>query len=366
MRAQVEKTSWMIAAAALAGALALQAADRPPPPRRIPAAHSPAGRGTTDTPPQESSGAGSNAATPSDIPARGWWDIAKRAVMEAGSDRLLTEAAGVTFYTLLALFPGIAAIVSLYGLIADPATVADHLGALSGFVPGGGMDIIKEQVTRITSKEETTLGLSALIGLALSLWSANQAAKGLFDALNVVYEEKEKRSFIRLNLVSLTFTLCGILFAVLAMGAVIALPVVLNAIGFGSTTDTLLRIARWPVLLLGIALVLACLYRWGPSRAEARWRWVTWGSAFAAIAWLAMSLGYSFYVENFGTYNETYGSLGAVIGFMTWIWLSAAVILFGGELNAEAEHQTARDTTTGPELPLGTRDARMADRVAPG
>ena len=361
MRAQVEKTSWMIAAAALAGALALQAAERPPPPRRLPA-----GRGTTETPPQDSSGAGSNAGTPSEIPARGWWDIAKRAVMEAGSDRLLTEAAGVTFYTLLALFPGIAALVSLYGLIADPATVSDHLGALAGFIPGGGMEIINEQVTRITSKEQTTLGLSALIGLALSLWSANQAAKAIFDALNVVYEEKEKRSFIRLNLVSLTFTIGGILFAVFAMGAVIALPVVLNAIGFGTATETLLRWARWPVLLLGIALALACLYRWGPSRAEARWRWVTWGSAFAALAWMIFSAGFSFYVENFGTYNETYGSLGAVIGFMTWIWLSAAVVLFGGELNAEAEHQTARDTTTGPELPLGTRDARMADRVAPG
>jgi membrane protein len=361
MRGTVERTSWMIAAAALAGALALQASGRTPPPRRAPA-----GRGTTEHPSQESSGAGVDADTPSAIPARGWWDILKRAVSEAGSDRLLTEAAGVTFYTLLALFPGIAALVSLYGLVADPATVSDHLGALSGFIPGGGMEIINEQVTRITSKEEATLGLSALIGLALSLWSANQAAKALFDALNVVYEEKEKRSFIRLNLVSLTFTLGGILFAVLAMGAVIALPVILTAIGLGGTTESLLRIARWPLLLLGIALALACLYRWGPSRAEARWRWVTWGSAFAAIAWLAFSGGFSFYVENFGSYNETYGSLGAVIGFMTWIWLSAAVVLFGGELNAEAEHQTARDTTTGPELPIGTRDARMADRVAPG
>lgn len=360
MRAQVAKTSWMIAAAALAGALALQAAERPPPPRQA------AGRGTTTTPPQDSSGAGRNAATPSDIPARGWWDIAKRAVMEAGSDRLLTEAAGVTFYTLLALFPGIAALVSLYGLIADPGTVSDHLGALSGFIPGGGMEIINEQVTRITSKEQATLGLSALIGLALALWSANQAAKALFDALNIVYEEKEKRGFIRLNLVSLAFTLGGIALAVLAMGAVIALPVMLGAIGLGTATETLLRLARWPVLLLGIATALACLYRWGPSRAEARWRWVTWGSTFAAIAWLIFSAGFSFYVENFGTYNETYGSLGAVIGFMTWIWLSAAVVLFGGELNAEAEHQTARDTTTGPELPLGARAARMADRVAPG
>ncbi len=364
MRDQVAKTSWMIAAAALAGALAIQAAGRPPPPRRL------VGRGTqpepAPEPAQHSTGAGRHAATPSDIPARGWWDILKRAASEAGSDRLLTEAAGVTFYTLLALFPGIAALVSLYGLIADPATVSDHLGALSGFIPGGGMEIINEQVTRITSKEQTTLGLSALIGIALSLWSANQAAKALFDALNVVYEEEEKRGFIRLNLVSLAFTLGGIAFAILAMVAVIALPVMLGAIGLGGTAETLLRIARWPLLLLGIALILACLYRWGPSRAEARWRWVTWGSTFAALAWLAGSAGFSFYVENFGTYNETYGSLGAVIGFMTWIWISASVVLFGGDLNAEAEHQTARDTTTGPELPMGSRAARMADRVAPG
>lgn len=314
----------------------------------------------------QASAEGRQAATPSAIPARGWWQILKRSAAQASEDRLLTEAAGVTFYTLLALFPALAALVSLYGLVADPATVSQHLAALSGIVPGGGMQIIEEQVQRVTTNRSATLGVGALAGLAVSLWSANQATKSMFDALNVVYEEKEKRSFLRLTLTSLAFTLCGILFAVLAMAAVVVLPVVLGWIGLGGATETLLRLARWPLLLLAVGLALACLYRWGPSRAEARWRWVTWGSALAALLWLAGSLGFSWYVENFGSYNETYGSLGAAVGFMTWIWLSACVVLLGGEVNAEMEHQTARDTTTGPERPMGTRQARMADTVATG
>ncbi|MGG5809077.1 YihY/virulence factor BrkB family protein [Falsiroseomonas sp. CW058] len=367
---------WQVAAAAMAALLAFGsgrssrrgAAARagggkpaaPPRGHRHDAAH-PGGHDPAAALPD---GKGHDAAQPSDIPARGWWSILKRTLWQASEDRLLTEAAGVTFYVLLALFPAIAALVSLYGLVADRATIGQHLAALSGIVPGGGMELIEEQVKRLASNPETALGFGALLGLALSLWSANQATKAVFDALNVVYEEKEKRSFVRLTLVTLLFTLGGIVFAVLALAAVVVLPVVLNFVGLGGRLEWLLKLSRWPLLLLGVALVLACLYRWGPSRAKARWRWVTWGSAVAALLWLAASLGFSWYVENFGSYNETYGSLGAVVGFMTWIWISSAVVLLGGELNAEMEHQTARDTTTGPEKPMGRRRARMADTVA--
>lgn len=307
---------------------------------------------------------GQNARQPSQIPARGWWSILKRAVTEANNDRVMTEAAGITFYTLLSIFPAMTALVSLYGLVADPHTVQEHLQMLGGFVPEGGMQILNEQLQRLTSGEPAALGFGAIAGVLVALWSANQGTKATFDALNIVYEEEEKRGFLWRTVITLTFTLCAILFMLVAMAAVVVLPVVLNFVGLGSAAEWLLRIARWPLLLVAITLLLAVLYRYGPSRERAQWRWVTWGGAFAAVAWAILSAGFSFYVGRFGNYDATYGSLGAVIGFMTWIWLSAIVVLVGAELNAEMEHQTARDTTTGPERQMGQRGARMADEVA--
>ncbi len=352
---------WMIAAAALAGWLALGSSRHR---NVVPAPIAGRRGGKREVPEVPQDDAGRDVAQPHHFPRQGWWMILKRTVVQAGEDRLLTEAAGVTFYTLLALFPAIAALVSLYGLVADPQTVGQQLESLAGVVPGGGMELIEEQVRRVASKPGAALGIGVFTGLAISLWSANQATKAMFDALNVVYEEKEKRSFVRLTLVTLAFTLGGLLFAVVAMAAVVVLPVAFNFIGLGPTVEWALRIARWPLLLLLVALILSALYRFGPSRERARWRWVSWGSAFAAVFWFLGSLGFSWYVESFGNYNETYGSLGAVIGFMTWIWLSSAVVLLGGELNAEMEHQTARDTTSGAERPIGKRGARMADTVA--
>lgn len=309
-------------------------------------------------------GRGQQANSPSEIPARGWWDILRRAAQQASADRVMTEAAGVTFYAILALFPALSATVSLYGLFADPATINDHLSALSGLVPGGGMEIISDQIRRVSAQGEGALGFGAAASLLLSLWSANGATKAIFDALNVVYEEEEQRSFLRRTATTLAFTLGAILFALLAMAAVVALPIVLDFVGLGSTVELLLRLLRWPLLLVTIGVLLACLFRYGPSRDKARWRWVSWGGAFAAMAWLVGSAGFSFYVANFGSYNETYGALGAVIGFMTWIWISTAIVLVGAELDAEMERQTEKDTTTGPERPMGTRGARMADTVA--
>jgi membrane protein len=307
---------------------------------------------------------GRHADTPAQIPARGWWDILKRTVSEISDDRLLTEAAGITFYSLLALFPAIAAMVSIYGLFAEPATISDHLDVVGSVVPSGGMQIIEEQVKRIASKGGAALGFGAIFGLLTALWSSNQAMKALVDALNVVYGEREERSFIYRTVLTLSFTLAGILFILLAMGAVVVVPVVLNFVGLGDTVEALLSLARWPVMLVVVALFLACIYRFGPDRDAPKWRWVSWGSAVAALGWLAVSAGFSYYVTNFGNYNETYGSLGAVIGFMTWIWISSTVVLVGAELDAEMEHQTARDTTEGPERPLGARGAKMADEVA--
>ena len=206
-------------------------------------------------------------------------------------------------------------------------------------------------------------GVTFFTGLAISLWSANAGIKALIDALNVVYGEKEKRGFFKLNALSLTFTVGIIAFMLLAMGAMVALPIALDQVGLGRLTEVLIKLARWPVMFLAAALVIALLYRYGPSRDTAKWRWVSWGSALAAIVWIVASILFSWYAANFGSYNKTYGSLGAAIGFMTWIWISTIVILVGAELDAEMEHQTARDTTEGKPRPMGARGARMADTV---
>lgn len=326
-----------------------------------------AGRARADQAPRETGGddgRGGDAAKPSDIPARGWWDILRRVARQVSADRVLTEAAAITFFALLSIFPALAALISLYGLVADPKTIADQVASLSGVLPGGGVDILKDQVQALTSSADNKLGWGLVLGLAASLWSANQGTKAVFDALNVVNDEEETRGFLHRTAVTLAFTAGAIVFVVLALAAVVVLPAVLAFVGLGGITELLLRLLRWPLLLGAVALLLALLYRYGPSRERARWRWVSWGSAFAAVAWLVASVAFSWYVANFGDYNKTYGSLGAAVGFMTWIWISAAVVLVGGELNAEMERQTGRDTTAGPEREPGARGATKADQLA--
>ncbi len=306
---------------------------------------------------------GRSAEEPHQIPWTGWKDIFVRVYKESLEDRLLAEAAGVAFYAILAIFPAVAALVSLYGLFADPNTIRGHLDAISFVLPAGALEIVGDQAMRIASKSGNQLGITFLIGFAVALWSANAGVKAMFDALNVVYEEKEKRSFIWLNIESLIFTFLSVVFVLVAMGVMVVLPVALGFIGLGSTAEVIISLVRWPILLAAVVVGLAVLYRYGPSRERARWAWVTWGSFFAAVLWVVVSVAFSWYVTNLGNYNETYGSLGAAIGFMTWLWLSVAVTLVGGEVNAEMEHQTARDSTVGAEKPMGVRGARMADTL---
>ncbi len=308
-------------------------------------------------------GRGRQARSPAQVPAKGWGDVLWRTWHEIGEDRLLAVAAGVTFYVILALFPAIAAFVSLYGLVADPATVASHVQTLSAVLPEGAVGIIAEQVNRIVGQGGNTLGFAFAGSLLLSLWSANAGMKALIDALNIVYEEDEKRSFVRLTLVSFAFTLGAMLFLVAALALIVVVPAVLGFLGLGETVDTIVKLARWPVLLLAVAVALSVVYRYGPSRDRPRWRWVTPGGLLASVLWLVASILFNWYATNFGSYNETYGSLGAAIVFMTWIWLSTAVVLIGAELNAETEHQTAADSTRGAEQPMGARGARMADTL---
>ncbi len=306
-------------------------------------------------------GRGRDANSPLELPATGWKDIIGRIYRGIGEDRILAIAAGVTFYILLAIFPGVAGLVSVYSFFADPATIAGHINSVAGILPEGGLEIVREQLESLTSQPAPRLGLAMLVSLAIALWSANGGIKAIFDALNVVYGEKEKRGFLGLNATSLVFTLGAMMFVLIAIAAITLLPLAVNYLGLSRATELILQFARWPLLLLIVSFAIALLYRFGPSRDKAQWRWITPGSVFAAVGWLAASLLFSWYAQNFGSYNKTYGSLGAAIGFMTWLWISTIVILVGAKLNAEMEHQTARDTTEGKPRKLGQRGARMAD-----
>lgn len=304
---------------------------------------------------------GRSADTPTEIPARGWKEIAMRVYGRIGEDRILVIAAGTVFYGILALFPAIAAFVSLYGMFASPADIAHKLDSMSSVLPGGAINVIGDQMTRVASQSNGSLGISAIVGLLIALWSANAGTKAVYDGLNVAYREKEKRGFVSLNMSSLIFTICVLAFALVALSAIAIVPNFAESLGLGETGKWAVTIGQWPVLLVLVSLVFACLYRFGPSRDEPKWRWITPGSVFAAIVWLAASLLFSWYAAHFGSYNKTYGSLGAIIGFMTWMWISSIVVFLGGMLNAETEHQTDKDTTVGAPKPIGARGAYVAD-----
>jgi membrane protein len=270
--------------------------------------------------------------------ARGWKDVVLRTGRDISRHRLLANAAGVAFYAILAVFPALAALVAIYGLFADPRSIGNQLALVAGVFPQGAIDVMKDQLTRVSAQGGSTLGFAFAAGLLISLWSANAGIKALFDALNVVFGQQEKRSILWLNAVSLVFTLGAIGLVLLALCAVAVVPLIVAFVGLSGFADALLRFARWPLLLIVTAFGLSLLYRYGPSRGAGHL--LTWGSGFAALTWLAVSMVFSWYAANFGHYNQTYGSLGAIIGFMVWIWLSVAVVLIGGQLDAELEYHS--------------------------
>ncbi|WSH68745.1 YihY/virulence factor BrkB family protein (plasmid) [Rhizobium ruizarguesonis] len=306
---------------------------------------------------------GRSASVPEAIPLRGLRDVFWRVFHEVLADRVTLIAAGVTFYLLLALFPAIAALVSLYGLVADPTTISEHLRELAGLMPSGAFDLIANQIKELVDRRDATLGITFFIGLGIALWSTHSGTLAIFDAMNVAYEEEEKRGLVRLNLIGLCFTLCVMLLTVVMVALVGIMPVVLSYLWLDQFKEHMALLMRWPLLLLVVAVAVTSVYRFGPSREPAKLRWMTWGAALTTVAWTAMSLGFSFYLDHFANYNATYGTLGALIGFLIWIWLSVVILIVGGELNAELEHQTAKDTTTGPPLPMGARGAYVADTL---
>ena len=304
------------------------------------------------------------AEVPESIPARGLRDVFWRVLHEVTEDRVTLIAGGVTFYLLLALFPALAALVSLYGLVADPVTISENLGKLAALLPPGAFDVFAEQIKSLAEKRDSNLGLTFFFGLAVALWSTHNGTLAIFDAMNIAYEEKEKRGIVKLNLVAFCFTICGMFAAMLMIGLVAVLPTVLSYVWLDQFKENALLFMRWPIVLVVGALAVLAIYRFGPSREPPKLRWITWGALLTIVGLTAMSLGFSFYLSHFANYNATYGTLGALIGFLVWTWLSVTILIVGGELNAELEHQTAKDSTTGRPRPLGERGACVADTVA--
>jgi membrane protein len=280
---------------------------------------------------------GAAPATPLQIDPVGWRQILGRTVKAFNTDQIPAVAAGAAFFILLALFPAVGAFVSLYGLFGDVAAAQHQLAAMSGLLPDGAISVIGDQIARLIAIDHGKLGLTFVLGLLVSIWSANAGVKALISGLNAAYESPESRGFIALNLLSLGFTFGAVILAVAMTWAMVEAPATLTTLGLGRLMA--LTGLRWPILLLVTLAVLSVFYRFAPCRRQAHWRWITPGGLAAALAWMAMSLLFSWYVGNFGHYNQTYGSLGAVVGFMTWIWLSVTVLLFGAELNAEIEKQ---------------------------
>jgi membrane protein len=307
-------------------------------------------------------GRGRQATQPQQIPPKGWTDIAKRVRTEVKQDQVPLLAAGVAFYGLLSLFPAIIAGVSLYGLVADPDTVRRQLDQLTGMLSPETAKILGNQISQITSGAGGALGLATVVGILVALWSASSGMKALVTGVNLAYDETETRKFLRLRGLALLLTVGAMVLTAVALGLIVAFPAVTG------DWPTLLRwtasVLRF-VLLAGLLIVgLAVLYRYAPDRDEPRWSWVSWGSVVATVLWVLASVGFSVYANFFGNYNKTYGALAGVVILMLWLWLTALVVLVGAELNTEMELQTAKDTTAGPERPMGQRDAHAADHVA--
>lgn len=311
----------------------------------------------------EETSRGRDATRPAEITASGWLDIAARIWNELGADNVSLAAAGVGLFAFLAAFPALAVIVALYGVFASPMDVVGHLELLSGVMPREALEIFRSRLTEIARQQGQGLGLGIAIGLLIALWSARQGMSAVMQACNVAYDENEKRGYIRQVGISLALTAGAIVYFILGLGLVVALPFVIELVIRNDMLASLLNVLRWPLLWLLIVLALAIIYRFAPSRSSPKWRWVTWGSAIAATLWVLGSIGFAFYVRNFGSYGETYGALGGVVVLLLWVYLSGYAVILGAEINAEIEHQTRIDSTTGPEKPMGERNAYVADHL---
>ncbi|MCF7701882.1 YihY family inner membrane protein [Loktanella sp. M215] len=304
---------------------------------------------------------GQAATNPAEIPTAGWWDILKRVKSEVSDDHVSVVSAGVAFFGLLAVFPAVAALVAIVGFVLDPSDIADQLGKIVSLLPENAAAIIQDQIVQVTGGGETATGFAAIIGFLLALYGATKGMMTLMEGMNIAYDETETRGFVRLYATGVALTLFLIFGLLLAFGVILVLPAVVGLFGLPDGFETAISWLQWPLLAVLTMFGLAIVYRFGPSRQDPKWRWVSPGAVLSTILWLVGTIGFSLYAQNFGSYNETYGTLGGVIILLTWLWLSAFIILGGAELNSEIEHQTRKDTTTGPAQPEGQRGAVKAD-----
>jgi membrane protein len=310
----------------------------------------------------QDAGRGRQAERPQQIPPKGWKDIALRLKTEVKQDQVPLLAAGVAFYALLSLFPAIIAAVSIYGLAADPETVRGQLDRLTQLLSRDTASILSQQIRQVTAGAGGALGFATVLGILTALWSASSGMKALVTGVNLAYDETETRKFVKLRGLALLLTLGAMVLMGVALVLIVAFPALTN--DWPTALRWTASVLRWLLLAALLVAGLAVLYRYAPDRDEPRWTWVSWGSGIATLLWVLASLAFSFYVSQFGNYNKTYGALAGIIILLFWLYLTAFVVLVGAELNAEMELQTARDTTAGPEKPMGERDAHAADHVA--
>jgi membrane protein len=306
---------------------------------------------------------GRDARRPGQITPEGWKDILARTGRRIGEDHVSVMAGGIAFFGLVALVPALAAVISIAGLVYEPGVVTDQIAQAEAFLPQDVVDILQNQAAGIASRTGGGLGLAALAGLLVSLYSASRGVNTLIEGINLAYNEPETRGLVRRNLVALGLTLLLTALAILALGALVLTPVLLAFVGLGGNVERLVTLGSYGLLAACFMVSLGVIYRYAPARRPARLGWVSLGAVCATLAWLAASALFSVYVRNFGSYNETYGALGGVIILLLWLWISCFVVLLGAQLNAETEHQTARDTTRGPDRPMGERGAYMADTL---
>ena len=308
---------------------------------------------------------GRSAQRPGDIPARGWFDIAARVAKRFGPDNVSLVSAGLAMYTLLSVFPALAALVFVYGIFAAPAAAVRNMSSLSGVMPPGTWHLFNSQLQILLRQNQSTLTAGAAIGVVLSLWSASSAMSALMSATNIAYAEREKRGFIRLTLLAMLFTVGAVVWFILVLTLGLAVPAALEKLGTGGALQIVVAVVRFVLLWAMAVLGLAAIYRYAPAREHARWRWVTWGSAIAATLWIIASGLFAYYVRSFASYGKTYGALGDFVVLLMWFYISGFIIVLGAEINAEAERQTRKDTTVRGDAPMGERGAFAADTVGP-
>ncbi len=308
---------------------------------------------------------GDDAKNPAQIPARGWLQVTKRAFAEGKADNVPILAGGVAFFAFLALFPAMIAALTLYGLVADPTTVADQIAQIAQLLPETARPLIVDQLNSIAQGSGGALGIGLIVSLLAAIWSASGGTMNLIKATNVAYDEDETRGFLKLRGIALALTLGAVVFILLAVALVAVVPVVLEALGLAGFALVIAQVLRWVLLVALVIAALAIVYRVAPDRDAPRLAWVSTGAIVATVLWVIGSVAFSLYVSNFGSYNKTYGALAGVIVLMLWLYLTSYVVLLGAEINAESEKQTSQDSTVGPEQPMGERGAEAADGVAP-